>query len=528
MMDRRILSYVLLTVCLLIGTGQGVRAQFTVPCRAELPVSEDDTPFSLVSLGRLGVMAVMRQNDLFSPRAERKLYFYDENLALRWESALATESVYRYACYEIEEDSVRFFLTVLPEKTTLPAFMEIAVCMADGTYAKRYHTVDVSELYKTEIESFVLHGRQVLFLAHTRDAYVQYVFDGTADSLRSATVASSKDYDLCDVQWDFASQKNYFLFRDKDLREKDLHIVVGDMLSAQMNPLSLSSPRSDLRLTDGRILTAGDDVFFVGGTWNTESSKQHTSNYDRGTETAGLFSCRYENGRQTAFNLHYYLDFQGIDSLMSAEESYKLNAVRQRANGRFILPDYLCGLYFWAQDGAFHLLGETYDRLVTTTTDVSYDFYGRMMPYTRTSFDGYQYKNAFYTAVDSAGSDIASTVFDIHHVRRESDMAQITAFVQDTVAGKILYAYLSQGMVFYRSIGKESGFTPLRSFRLAPSVPNDRVQRTWSEGLLPWYPGCMLSYGYQQILNPRRKGKSRQNVFYLNKLMIEQRDEDRN
>lgn len=528
MMDRRILSYVLLTVCFLTGTGQGVRAQFTVPCRAELPVSEDDTPFSLVPLGRLGVMAVMRQNDLFSPRAERKLYFYDENLALRWESALATESVYRYACYEIEEDSVRFFLTVLPEKTTLPAFMEIAVCMADGTYAKRYHTVDVSELYKTEIESFVLHGRQVFFLAHTRDAYVQYVFDGTADSLRSATVASSKDYDLCDVQWDFASQKNYFLFRDKDLREKDLHIVVGDMLSAQMNPLSLSSPRSDLRLTDGRILTAGDDVFFVGGTWNTESSKQHTSNYDRGTETAGLFTCRYENGRQTAFNLHYYLDFQGIDSLMSAEESYKLNAVRQRANGRFILPDYLCGLYFWAQDGAFHLLGETYDRLVTTTTDVSYDFYGRMMPYTRTSFDGYQYKNAFYTAVDSAGSDIASTVFDIHHVRRESDMAQITAFVQDTVAGKILYAYLSQGMVFYRSIGKESGFTPLRSFRLAPSVPNDRVQRTWSEGLLPWYPGCMLSYGYQQILNPRRKGKSRQNVFYLNKLMIEQRDEDRN
>ncbi|MDE7338644.1 MAG: hypothetical protein K2M92_05070, partial [Bacteroidales bacterium] len=70
----------LLTACLLIGAGQGVRAQFAPPCRAELPVSEDDTPFSLVPLGQLGVMVVMRQNDLFSPRAERKLYFYDENL----------------------------------------------------------------------------------------------------------------------------------------------------------------------------------------------------------------------------------------------------------------------------------------------------------------------------------------------------------------------------------------------------------------------------------------------------------------
>lgn len=527
-MGRRILFFVFLTVCLLTGAGRGVRAQFALPGRAELPVSEDDTPFSLVSLERLGVMVVMRQNDLFSPRAERKLYFYDENLALRWESALATESIYRYACYEVEEDSVRFFLTTLPEKTSLPAFLEIAVCVADGAYIKRYHTVDVNELHKADIESCAMHGKQVFFLAHTRDAYVQYAFDGGTDSLRSATVTSSKDYDLCDVQWDFALHKAYFLFRDKELREKDLHIVVGDMLSLQMTPLELSSPRSDLRLTDGRILAAGNDVFFVGGTWNPESSRQHTSNYDRGTETAGLFICRYENGRQTAFQYHYYLEFQGTDSLMSAEESYKLASVRQRANGRFILPDYLCELYFWAQDGSFHLLGETYDRLVTTTTDVSYDFYGRMMPYTRTSFDGYQYKNAFYTAVDSSGGNIASSVFDIHHVRRESDRVQITAFVQDTLSGKILYAYLSQGMVFYRSIDRESGFTPLRSFRLTPSVPNDRVQRTWSEGLLPWYPGCMLSYGYQQILNPRRKGKSRQNVFYLNKLMIEQSEDTGN
>ncbi len=527
-MRKRILFLAVLTVSLLAGAGQGVRAQFAVPCRTELPVTEDDTPFSLVSLERLGVMVVMRQNDLFSPRAERKLYFYDENLALRWTSALATESVYSYAGYEIEEDSVRFFLTALPEKTTLPAFLEIAVCIADGAYSKRYHTVEVGELNKADIESFAVHGGQVFFLVRTRDAYVRYAWDGTSDSLRSVTVTSAKDHELCDVQWDFASQRTYFLFRDKEIKEQSLRLVVGDMLSSQMNPLDILCPRTDLRLTDGRILAAGEDTFFVGGTWNTESSRQHTSNYDRGTETAGLFTSRYEHGRQTAFNLHYYFDFQGLDSLMSVEESYKLTSVRQRANGRFILPDYLCELYFGAQDGAFHLLGETYDRLITTTTDVSYDFYGRMMPYTRTSFDGYQYKNAFYTAVDSAGGEVASTVFDIQHVRRESDRERITAFVQDTAAGKILYAYLSEGTVFYRSIDKENGFTPLHSFRLTPSVPNDRVQRTWNEGLLPWYPGCMLSYGYQQILNPRRKGKSRQNVFYLNKLMIERRSDDRN
>lgn len=523
-MCKRILLCAVLAASLL--TWAGVQAQFAAPCRAELPVSEDDTPFALVPLDQLGVMVVMRQNDLFSSRAERKIYFYDENLALRWETALATESAYSYAGYEIEEDSVRFFLTILPEKNTLPAFLEIAVCMADGAYSKRYHRVDVSELYKAEIESFALHGKQVCFLARTHDSYRQYVFDGATDSLRSGEVISSKEYDLCDAQWDFTTHKAYFLFRDKDLRKQSLYLMAGDMLPAQMHPHVLSAPRSDLRFTDGRILAAGNDVFFVGGTWNTESSKQHTTHYDRGTETAGLFTARYENGRQTAFNLHYYLDFQGADSLMSDEESYKLASVRQRANGRFILPDYLCEIYFWAQDGAFHLLGETYDRLITTTTDVSYDFYGRMMPYTRTSFEGYQYKNAFYTAVDSSGRDVAASVFNIQHVRRESDRAQITAFVQDTVAKKILYAYLSQGMVFYRSIDKESGFTPLRSFRLAPAVPNDRVQRTWSEGILPWYPGCMLSYGYQQIINPRRKGKSRQNVFYMNKLMVERQHED--
>ena len=36
-----------------------------------------------------------------------------------------------------------------------------------------------------------------------------------------------------------------------------------------------------------------------------------------------------------------------------------------------------------------------------------------------------------------------------------------------------------------------------------------------------WYPGCILAYGYQQILNSRRKGKGRQSVFYMNKIMVE-------
>ncbi len=510
-------------LCLAFGFLEPLPAQFQAPVRVEIPVLEDDSPFTLVPLEELGVLVVMRQNDLFSPEPERRLYFYDENLAKRWEAALPIESLYNYVGYRVEADSLRFVLTSLPGKSDLPSFLEVAVCKADGRFALRYHSVEVSRLHKASVESFAIADSAWYFLARNKGVYEYYRIDTRLDSARFMEVASDREYDCCDVQWDWARQEAYFLFRDAALKEQDLYLqIVGEDLQTAGRQV-IGPPRSDMRLADAKLALLGNGKFLVGGAWNPESSRQHASTYDRGTETAGLFLLRCgEAGVEHAWQMQY-LDFPNLDTLLSDEERYKIASSRQKAQGRRILPDYLCHLRFSPRQGCFHLLAETYDRILTTTTDVSYDFYGRMIPYTRTRFEGYEYKNAFYAVFDSLGENRGNSVFDIQHVRYQDDLPFVTAVTEDVSGNGLVYAYVSQGMVFYRGLDFDGRAAAVHSFRLSPSVPNDRVQQTWDEGLVFWYPGSFLSYGYQQVLNPRRKGKSRQNVFYMNKIAVDAR-----
>lgn len=82
MKPDKIIVFLLLLVLLAAGrlTAQSPALSVSV---AELPVQEDDSPYRVITLGRLGVLVVMEQNDLFAVRPQRGLLFYDENLRKR-------------------------------------------------------------------------------------------------------------------------------------------------------------------------------------------------------------------------------------------------------------------------------------------------------------------------------------------------------------------------------------------------------------------------------------------------------------
>ena len=141
------------------------------------------------------------------------------------------------------------------------------------------------------------------------------------------------------------------------------------------------------------------------------------------------------------------------------------------------------------------------------------------MPYTRTEFEGFRYKNAFYSVFDTLGTNVANSVFDIQHDALYMSLQPIASVERDS-AHRMIYGYNSEGVVYYRGMSP-LGTGSVRSFKLATAYPGDRVLRTWKEGMAEWYPGCFIAYGYQQVQNTRRKGRSRQSVFYINKLVVD-------
>ncbi len=497
--------------------------------RAELPVAEGDSPFEVITLGQMGVLVVMRQNEIASFESNRRgeqpwrsIWFYDENLRQRWRADIEVSSAYRYLGHRAEADSVRFVLAALPEKADkkeTPVFLELAVCMADGRYRLREHSLETASLQKASVAGIRPAGRYWYFLAVQKSEYFYGRFDADNDTLYRYPIASAKDFDCCDWQADSLGNA-CFLFRDAKVESPDLFYAEYTATGEERHRARIQTPRNDIRLTDACLIRTGENKAVVGGSWNLVRGKQTVSPYDRGTETMGLFALLYEDGEVRNFWMQAYLDYPFLDTLLGGKEKYRFTQARQKANGRVIMPDYLCRLYFKPFGNGFSLTGEIYDRVVTTTTEVSYDFYGRMMPYTRVNFDGFRYQNAFFSVFDSMGGNICNSVFDIEHDELYEALSPFTVAVENT-AGALLYGYINKGSVYYRNTHSADGIGAIHSFRLSPLLSGDRMQKTWKEGLSEWYPGCILAYGYQQILNSRRKGKGRQSVFYMNKIMVE-------
>lgn len=505
---------------LLLGLGcLGLRAQGTAAGVAEIPVQENDSPFRVLTLGKLGVLVIMEQNDLFASTPQRSLYFYDENLHKRWQSNLAIESRFHYAGQRVEADSLRFALVAVSDKKGGPEFCELALSIADGQYALYPRKVAAEALAKAEFAEFKLVGDRWHFLVLQKNEYVYCVLDTRADTLYLHTVASAKDYTCCDWQVD-AEGNACFVFRDAGIIETGLYFKRISPDGEEMEQEVISSPRQDIRLVDARLAVLGNQGFMIAGSWNMARARQTVSNYDRGSETAGLFAMRYDKGQVRDFWMKGYLEYPSLDTLLGGEESFRFTQAMQKSNGRMVLPDYLSLLRLQPQNGRFRLFGETYERVISTTTEVSYDFYGRMMPYTRVTFEGYRYKNAFYSEFDSAVRNLRNSVFDLEQQELYDRLLPLSAAVEDP-QGDLLYGYNHQTLIYYRQTQGEEGIGELKNFGLTPLLPGDRLQRTWGGVLTEWFPGCLLAYGYKQVSNSRRKGKNRQSVFYMNKVMAE-------
>jgi hypothetical protein len=213
----------------------------------------------------------------------------------------------------------------------------------------------------------------------------------------------------------------------------------------------------------------------------------------------------------------------------------------------------------------FAVLAESYERKYSTATEMYYDAYGRMVPYTRTTYEGVFFTNVF-CGLFSAGvartgdaqslksvlqdsmcgdsqadlsrpqngqsiqyrlKDDGLYVFDVSSDNIYSAPFACSAFARDSF-GNILYAFPSESRVYYRALPFAGGvqdtahtvyLQDVSGGRLTSLYDGDRVQKNWNNRIITWYNGCFLAYGYQQILN-HKASRSTRNVFYLNKLMM--------
>lgn len=544
--------------------------------RVETAVFEDDRPFTVLPLNELGVAVVMNQNAIGSSGSGRSLAFYDENLLLRWQTSIEVEAGYQYIGYRLGADSLHFALSCLPHYKSERPLAALSVCLADGAWQLRYLPVALPA--KLEILSLQMRDGGWGFLSMEKDRFVWYYLplDGTAvasdavaasagvagaaeagsgtgaaAAAASATASASAlpfirtplgiddGQEWCHLTVDTATGQIYTLFRDRKLRQNGLTLCRHGWQGENPAGFELLPPDEGLRLIDARMSVLPGGRLWLGGTYHLSREKQTVSTYDRGSETTGLFAALYATGaadnagptaaepKRLTFWKRAYYDFPDLEHRLSREAWYDLQRAQEKSKGRTLIPAFTAQIRVGQAADAetspgapLYVLGEVYTRLVNTTTEMYYDAYGRMVPYTRTYFEGFRFRDGFLARFDSLGHAVSETVFDLDRNRRYDDLTEYSQWAADST-GRTLYVYPIDDQLAYRVLGSVYGASDEpTAFQLPLLYQYDKVQKSWGGVLTPWYGRHFLAFGYQQIRNTRLS-QSRRNVFYLQKITVE-------
>ncbi|MDE6439442.1 MAG: hypothetical protein K2K51_00230, partial [Bacteroidales bacterium] len=500
--------------------------------RIEIPVFEDDVPFSVLPLAQLGVAVVTNQNELGQSTPQRSIAFYDENLQLRWKTAVEIAAEYQYLGYRVGEDSLYFALSCMPHYKSPYPLASLTVCLADGAWRLAYRRVELPP--KLEILSMQMREDGWGWLALEKDEYVWFFLPmrdkAAADSLTDAAQTETpvrmplgldNRREWCHIATD--STTVYTLFRDRKLRMPGLTLCRHGWQDVPPATFDILPPDDALRLVDAKLSVLPEGRLWVGGTYHLNREKQTVSTYDRGSETTGLFAALYDRAanttdapRRLTFWKRAYYDFPDLENRLSREAWFDLQRAQEKSKGRTVIPAFTTQIRAGRTPATaqLYVLGEVYTRAVQTTTEMYYDAYGRMVPYTRTYFEGFRFRDGFLARFDSLGHAVSESVFDLDRNRLYNELTDYCQWATDT-NGRTLYFYPDDERLTYRVLEAVRGTSgEPATFSLPPLFQYDKVQKSWDGVLTPWYGRHYLASGYQQIRNSRL-GNGRRDVFYL-------------
>jgi hypothetical protein len=91
-------------------------------------------------------------------------------------------------------------------------------------------------------------------------------------------------------------------------------------------------------------------------------------------------------------------------------------------------------------------------------------------------------------------------------------------------SNNVLMAYSFEGNIVTMAINGYSVVQNIERSRIEPMYETDITIKTEKPLIQYWYKNYFLSMGYQKIKNSSRNGKSRDNAFFLNKMIYKNSD----
>ncbi|MDR2906578.1 MAG: hypothetical protein LBU91_01125 [Bacteroidales bacterium] len=488
-------------------------AQLDKPLRAEVTVSSDYYPFSLINLEKKGVLlhtAIGDANKSTSGNVQDFL-FYDVYLNQKWQLKTQFPTEYAVINHALDGEVLHLILRNQIYRSTLTPTLLMRVNLLEGSFA-----VDtLYSLSKIPTAAGFTHQSRVWLVQVDRGECAVNTAKIGDTLVFKYDFPKFSSQEVVDAALDTVSQKLAVLYADDTRRDEFFTLAIFDTLANLIHSSEVKL-NDESRPVQAKLRFDKKGQLFIYGTFNLTSERQRTEGPDRLQVSTGFFNMAFNGTSAQLLRVQNFADFDSVDQRFSADQLQVLQHKRNRRQKAFSL-DILSPFHVKMWDDKSLLFGESIMPQYKTTTETYYDYYGRVVPYTTSVFDGYRFNDAFVWILDTNGILQKNYVSDISTALNTRNLATKTAYFIGESETIILFANATN--VFYKTLLPYE--TSYQTLKLQPLHRGDKVVEDTDSRILQWYDTHFLVYGYQTIQNNNLRGSTKRIIFYLSKVSLD-------
>lgn len=520
--SHRMTKVLLIVLAFIFRIASVVQAQIVEPVRVEFPARIDQPAYYVENLESRGVLLFYESTE--TEEGRRKWYFnlLDTNLREQWfQYVLLTEGVVHMASHSDHEQVILFFGRNEGRRQNQNTFELLHVNLHTNLISR--FTGELPD--RAELSSLAAKGNKVLIglnlPGYKADLLSFRISDGNIKSLPLSDVDQAWIQEIKPLQ-----HADGFVLA---VRRFERNRLVEDLF-IEIDAEGTELKRWDFKDDENFLLSVNmlpeADGLVVCGTFDNDrrriTAREITSLSEAG-EAKGYYFLRFHNQQP---NISSFWKFENFTNLLrNLPPDMVLRNVRNR-NFRYRMaePDLRITLQFFAgqllKAGDLYVFSsQAFRPQYRLETRMDYDFYGRLVPYTYSVFEGYQIFAGLAAAFNAEGHLSWSASLEL----RQATLPAVRSMVSvSSDSGDILLASIQQSIVtskIFDSSGKQKGQT--EQTRIEPLFAADRIIEERFGYLFPWYSNYYLASGYQRISNNRLRTNNPRTVFYLHKLKLE-------
>lgn len=516
------LRAVIIAFSFVVLTLTPAQSQVVEPVRLELPARIDQPAYYYETLGKNGVLVFYESTEMVEGRRKWFFSLIDTSLREKWlQYVLLTDGLAHLASHTDPSQVVLFFGQSEGKRQSQNTYELLRIDLGTGVIVK--FTGQLPD--KADLSSMAAVGQDVLLGLNLPGYRADLLrFSMSDGSMQSLPVAGGGQAWIQEIKTREGAGTFFLAIRkfERNRLTEDLFLEI-DRTGKELNQWTFKD--EDHFLLSVSMLPE-EDGLVVCGTFDSDRrriSAREITNLSQAGEAKGYYFLRFQPAEPYNASFWRFENFTNL--IRNLPPDMVLRNTRSR-NYRYRMtePDLRITLQFFAgqiiRTGDKYIYSaEAFRPQYRLETRMDYDFYGRLVPYTYSVFEGYQVFAGLAAAFSREGHLEWSTSLELRQLVLPAARSMVSVSADN---GTLVMASIQQSVLTSKitdSNGQQLG--QAEQARIEPVFAADRILEERYSTLKHWYSDYYLATGYQRINNNKLRANNPRTVFYLQKLILE-------